>query len=145
MKKKGQKTDWTSKFKRFARKYYIVYMLFLELMGSLVLAGHRYFFADRPFFKTLTESTIPFVCLLVNAIIGMYMFLILVGYEWRKQANEVFPIYKTIAMIIINAVIFLLLDPRERSYFAFLYDIWFWLLAILYAKWENWKFRNWHQ
>ena len=74
----------------------------------------------------------------------MYMFSVLVDYDWRKQANEVFPVYQSIVLIIINATLFLLLDFRERSYFAFLYDILVWLYAIVSATWRNWKFHNWN-
>ena len=138
MKKIIQKTDGSRNLKRLKRKYFIVYMLLLELIASLILAGYRYFFVDRPFFKTLTESTIPFVCLLFNAIIGMYMFSVLVDYDWRKQANEVFPVYQSIVLIIINATLFLLLHPNERSYYWFLIDIMLWLYAIVSATWRNW-------
>ena len=74
--------------------------------------------------------------------LGIYMFSSLVLNDWRiKRANEEYPVYKDLLLIIINAVVFLIIDHREKSFLFFIIPMIVWLYIIVVSTYHKWKSR----
>ena len=115
--------------KRLIDRFTILWVLFWECTLSLVLTGAYFLIKKYPFKDSITKST-AIICLISMGYLGLYMFEALVDNNWRiKPANKEYPIIKSAILIFFNAVVFLLMDQRNKSYALFIVPIIIWLYS----------------
>ena len=123
-------------------RFTILRVFLHECTISLALAGVYYLIKKYPLEECLTKS-VANICLIFIVYLGWYMFEALVDNNWRiKLAEEQYPVVKSIILIIVNAVVFLLTAQYERSYAYFIVPLTAWLFAIVYTYYYKWKRRH---
>lgn len=117
--------------KRFKDRFTITWVLFWESTLSLALAG-AFSLLDKIPYKACLMKSVPLICLITMGILGLYAFEALVDNNWRiKSANEEYPVVKSFILIFINAVIFLIMDQRNKSYALFIVPMILWLYSVI--------------
>lgn len=121
-------------------RHIIPLILSLEVISSVCIAGVEYLFGD-PFLACLMHHAIPIVCLMYLIQFGMTTFSTLVLNGWRiKDAEEEYPIITSFCILIINVVIFLIID-RRKKFVLLIIPMIAWLLAIVISTVRKWWYR----
>lgn len=121
-------------------RHIIPLILSLEVISSVCIAGVEYLFGD-PFLACLMDHAIPIVCLMYLIQFGMTTFSTLVLNGWRiKDAEEEYPIITSFCILIINVVIFLIID-RRKKFVLLIIPMIAWLLAIVISTVRKWWYR----
>lgn len=125
--------------KSFKDRFTITWALFWESTLSLALAGALSLLDKIPYKACLMKS-VAHICLISMGILGLYAFEALVDNNWRiKSANEEYPVVKSFILIFINAVIFLIMDQRNKSYALFIVPMILWLYSLIVCVYYKWK------
>ena len=113
-----------------------------EIAAILLLATIRFWFGN-PFTLCLKDGVMK-TCLIAMIIFGMSLIAYLVDNDWRvKRANQEYPVYMTIVLLIMNAVFLLLVMWLEgRGLFLLGIPMGCWLIQIPISTYHKWSRRG---
>lgn len=129
-----------TKSNRWIDRFTVLYVLISESVLSLLLAGVLCLLEHRPFVECFMKSG-PFLCLITIGGLGMYSLEALVNNYWRiRLAKEEYPIVKAIILIVINAIVFLLMDQREKALIRLIIPILMWFFYAIVCVYNKWRY-----
>lgn len=105
------------------------------LLVAIVLFRHK----DLPFTECIKRGTFD-ISLYLAILIGLILSIDIVNNNWRTIIlDDEYPIYGILVFIIINAIVFLLLEWRHgRGLFLLIIPIGAWLIQIGISTFQKW-------
>lgn len=110
-----------------------------EILATIVLSAVHYLLLDIPFVLCLKRGAF-YISLASLGTLGMQMIPYIIDSKWHlRRANEEYPVYTGIILIVLNAIICpLVMWQRERSYLILIVPIAAWLFQIMICIIHRW-------
>jgi hypothetical protein len=128
---------------RKAKEDELFFMKFVvyEIVAFFLIAVIGWLLRKEPFPEAF-KTGVCIISLTSLIVLGSHVFSELAYSGWHlRRADESYPVFVAIRLMVINAVLYPLADERERSYFMLLAPVLPWLILIVVATIRKWKLR----